>query len=143
MRSRLHPIVACVITLAMVAFGQVCAVNTLVRCAEPSVVEAADHEATCDPRECGGEGPDEAPACPTGAASCCSTWGPPISRLVMGPPTPTVSAPLDGWLAPSVADGVETGAAEVAPDGLARPPGGSTTTLLAASLSRRGPPAVF
>ena len=150
MRLRLTPIVAGMITLAMVAFGQLCAFSTAMAPAQSgtesaAVESAADsdhHGAACDPRACGGEGEGENgdPGCPS-ASSCCSTWGPPSARLSVSPPESICFAPFDLWMVVSQDQSVEERATEVAFHELARPPGHPTDAHLASSLSRRGPPA--
>ncbi len=149
MRSRLTPILVCLVTLAMVVFGQVCALSTLVRGVDPatlnlvaSVPATDDPEATCNPADCEGGGDEaEGEGCPAGASSCCSTWGPPISRLSLTPPASSVVL-SDEWLVFNDGHRVEQGATEVALFELARPPGLPTDALLVSSLSRRGPPAI-
>lgn len=151
MGPRLKAILVCLITLGMVVFGQVCALSTLVKGVDPSVSDLAvsdvpateDHAATCNPEDCAGEGGDEGhQGCPSGAASCCSTWGPPTSRLALSPPVSLRLALPDAWLAAADAHTAEDRAAEVALFELARPPCHPTGVLLASPLSRRGPPAL-
>ena len=148
-RSRLTPIVAGMVTLAMVVFGQLCAFSTVMApvqsgtesAAVESTAEADHHGAACDPRECGGEGEDGASGCPSGASSCCSTWGPPSARLSVSPPESISFAPADLWMVVSQDQSAEERATEVAFCELARPPGHRSDANLASSLSRRGPPA--
>ena len=148
MRSRLTPIVAGMVTLAIVVFGQLCAFSTVMApvqsgtesAAVESTTEADHHETTCDPRECGGESKDGDHGCPSGASSCCSTWGPPSARLSVSPPESISFAPSDLWMVVQ-SQSVEERAMEVAFWELARPPGHPTDAHLASSLSRRGPPA--
>jgi hypothetical protein len=148
-RSRLTPIVAGMVTLAMVTFGQLCAFSTVMApvqseaesVAVESTPEAEHHGATCDPRECGGESEDGDQGCPSGASSCCSTWGPPSARPSVSPPESISFAPSDLCLVVSQNQSVEERAMEVAFCELARPPGHPTDAHLASSLSRRGPPA--
>jgi hypothetical protein len=150
-RSRFAPILAGLITLAMVVFGQVCAYSRLVTSVGETTAAASvetvpvpeDHASTCDPAGCESEGErDNGSGCPSGAASCCSTWGPPSVRLSLTPP---VSVPLflaDLWLIADDIHALAERASEVALFELARPPGLSTDALLASSVSRRGPPAL-
>ena len=147
MRSRLAPLVVGLITLAMVVFGQICALSTLVAAHEVKAAEvespsaSEDHEATCDPSNCGGQ--DESDQhCPSGAPNCCSTWGPPNDRLSVSPPASLSLALLDAWLAVPHVHAMEERAAEVALFQLARPPSELSEVVLAFSLSRRGPPAL-
>lgn len=136
MRSRLAPLLVGLITLAMVVFGQFCALSTLIAAREVQAAEvespiaSGDHEATCDPRECGGED-DGDQHCPTGAPNCCSTWGPPIDRLSVSPPASISVALLDAWLAVPYVHALEERAAEVALFQLARPPSHPSEVLLA------------
>ena len=97
----------------------------------------SEHDA-CSSDDCGGE--TGAP-CPSGAATCCSTWGPPTERVALSAPislkhTLDVAEILEGFVVQ------EDRAPEVAHFPLARAPGDPTDREFAHSLSRRGPPAI-
>jgi hypothetical protein len=146
-RSRVSPYVAGLITLAMVVFGQVCALHQFVEPGGPAASDVAfqampaadEHTGTCTSDDCGGEVDT---SCPTGAAECCSTWGPPSSRLLLPPPSALLLTLADAWLVVADRHVVEERVLEVALFELARPPGFSADALLSSSLSRRGPPAL-
>ena len=135
----------------MLAFGQLCAFSTLLAPVHPEAAgvtadqatEADDHEATCDPSQCGGENEDSEHGCPSGASMCCSTWGPPTARLALVPPSSVFMSMADAWLVVLQGHALDVRAAEVALFELARPPGRPANSLLASTLSRRGPPALI
>ena len=148
-RSRVAPILAGLITLSMVTFGQVCAFSTIAHspksehALELETASAAEEEhGTCTSEGCEGEGEDEG-HCPSGAATCCSTWAPPTAPLSVPPPTSTRINLADAWMIPATSLVLEDGAQEVALFKLDRPPGRPTEALLVSSQSRRGPPALF
>lgn len=146
MQPRITTVLAGLITLSMVVFGQVCALRTLsaplLTASESSVEtqDAGDHGG-CGSAECGGGSGEDEGACPSGASMCCSTWVPPGSRLILSPPSSLRLALNDPWLVPSGHTVVEDGSQEVSLSQLARPPGSSIVLLNTSSLSRRGPPA--
>lgn len=147
MNSRVSPIVACIVTLALVAFGEVCALGSfLARVETPesamavASVDVSEKHGGCTD-ECGGVPEDgENEGCPTGAVSCCSTWGPPTSRISLALPT-LLSPLLDAWDVVVGVSAEQERAAEVALFPLARPPGQFFSTLFTSSIPRRGPPA--
>lgn len=150
MRTRFTSVVAGLVTIAMVVFGQLCAFSAFVAHDESAAnspvattAESDDHATSCDPSSCDGNGEEDGQSgCPSGAPSCCSTWGPPMDRLSVSPPSLGPSGLADAWFALDESRDDEKRVSEVALFELARPPGSTTEALLAASLSRRGPPAV-
>lgn len=150
MRTRFTPVVAGLVTIAMVVFGQLCAFSTFVahdesaaNLTEATTAESDDHAASCDPSSCHGDGDEDGESgCPSGASSCCSTWGLPMDRLFVSPPSLDHLGLTGAWLAMNESRANEKRVSEVALFELARPPGSLTEALLAASLSRRGPPAL-
>lgn len=141
---RLNRIVAGLITLSMVVFGQVCALRMLASPADPiASISVADSESSkhegCT-SACGGAERDERP-CPSGASMCCSTWAPPGTRLSLALPVSLRLQLTEAWLAGTSAAVIEDRAQAVAFDELARPPGSPRDPFLVSSLSRRGPPA--
>lgn len=134
---------AWLITLSMVVFGQVCAMQSLVIAPGSDLAQAAAPEATkdrCTHEGCSDEGESDE-GCPT--SLCCSTWAPPSSRLSLTPPTSVRVAPSDVWVVvmfSQVDDGDR--AREVARSELARPPGMLSDPLIYSPRSRRGPPAL-
>lgn len=151
MSRRVTPIVVGLVTVAMLTFGQLCAFSTLLAPVHPETegvtadhaADSNDHEATCDPSQCGGEREDGEHGCPSGASMCCSTWGPPTARLAVVPPSSVYLSMADAWLVVPQSHALDVRAAEVALFELARPPGNPTDALLASTLSRRGPPALI
>ena len=150
-RSRLKPLLVGLLTLAMVVFGQVCALSTLMARATPSEVLATESVSTtdeanaCSHSDCEGDeqsGQTGHSGCPSGASSCCSTWGPPCDRLSLAPPPSVLISGADVWLVADDLHAIEGRASEVALFELARPPGLPKDAFLASSLSRRGPPAL-
>jgi hypothetical protein len=151
-RSRLTPLLVGLLTLAMVVFGQVCALSMLMARATTtdavafkSVSPIDDDASACRHTDCEGEeqsGQTGHSGCPSGASSCCSTWGPPSDRLSLAPPPSVLMSDADVWLVADDLHAVEERASEVALFELARPPSLPTDTCLASSLSRRGPPAL-
>lgn len=147
MRTRVSPLLASLITLSMVVFGQVCAFSTM---AQPQASDGAvelevaaggdEHAGTCTSEECGGDGEGEG-HCASGAAFCCSTWAPPSDPVSLSPPQSIRLGPADAWTALAATVVTEDGAQEVAPFRLARPPV-TANVLRSSSLSRRGPPAL-
>lgn len=147
-RKRITTLLAGLIMLSMVMFGQVCGLSTLTPSwrgteseflTEVQPVETAEHEDTCTPEDCGG---DDEEQCPSGASMCCSTWAPPGARLSLPNPTSFHLALSHAWLALACFKGVDDGAPGVALFELARPPGPPSNLLLTSSLSHRGPPAL-
>ena len=147
MRARITPVIAGLVSIAMLAFGQLCALSSFSATHESETgvasvaAENDDHARTCDPSECGDDR-ESGSGCPNGALSCCSTWGPPIDRLSVSPPTFAPSGSADVWPAIEESHATENRIWEVALFELARAPSDPTDALLAASLSRRGPPAL-
>ncbi len=145
-RPRIKRIVAGLITLSMVVFGQVCALRTLASppdaIASIPVAEAESFKHEGCTSACGGGGAerDEQP-CPSGASMCCSTWAPPGTRLSLALPVSLRLQLTEAWLAGTSAAVIEDRAQAVAFDELARPPGSPHDPFLVSSLSRRGPPA--
>ena len=150
MQRRVTSVLAGLVTLSMVVFGQVCALSTLVgpSNATPSELRLqaqasqSGHQDTCTSEACGGRKGESEGSCPGGSAMCCSTWSPPSSRLQVPPPTLFSLAFYDALdMARLMED--EDRAPGVALFNLDRPPGSSRDLLLTSSLSRRGPPASF
>lgn len=148
MQSRWVPIVACVVTLALVAFGQVCALGSLlarVEAPESALVvtteKASDEHSGCT-GDCDTNSEDgQKEGCPTGAASCCSTWGPPTTRISLA--LPALWTPLLDVGDVAVGLNVEQErAAEVALFQLDHPPRQFFSSLFISSIPRRGPPAI-
>lgn len=150
MRASPNPLAVGLVSIAMLVFGQLCAFSSFMVQEQPESTNVAlasaksdDHAQACDPSTCGDEGQGEGHSgCPSGATSCCSTWGPPMDRLSVSPPTLAPVGLADTWLAIDESCATEKRASEVALFELARPPSDPTDALLAASLSRRGPPAL-
>ena len=150
MQPRITSVLAALITVSMVVFGQVCALGTLVNPSDPTApvlraegqsAERAEH-AGCTSEACGGESGENEGHCPSGAAMCCSTWAPPMSRLELPPPSLlrlvlTDFSPVLAKLTP-----VQDRAPGVALFELDRPPGSSSGLIPTSSLSHRGPPAL-
>ena len=147
MNSRVSPIVACIVTLALVAFGEVCALGSYLARVEASedatAIASADASAEhggCE-GECGVPEDGENESCPPGASRCCSTWGPPTSRMSLA--LPALFLPLlDAWEVVVGASAEQERAAEVALLALDRPPGPFSGALFISSIPRRGPPAI-
>ncbi len=150
MRTRFTSVVAGLVTITMVVFGQLCAFSAFIAhdestpgAAVATTAESTDHAASCDPSSCHGDGDEDGESgCPSGASNCCSTWGPPMDRLSVAPPSLAPLSLADAWLSIDESRAGEKRVSEVALLELARPPGSTTEALLAASLSRRGPPAL-
>ena len=146
MRPRIKRIVAGLITLSMVVFGQVCALRTLASppdaIASIPVAEAESFKHDGCTSACGGGGEErDAQPCPSGASMCCSTWAPPGARLSLAFPVSLRLALTEALHAGvSVAVFVDRAQA-VAFHERARPPGSPRDPFLVSSLSRRGPPA--
>lgn len=140
MASPVRSLLASTLALAVLAFGELCALGSAPPAGAAPVESAAPAaHATCD-GGCGEPAPADEPgaaACPSGAALCCSSWGPPSVRLSMTPPAALAFTPEPAVESAPAADpgrGGEPAALE-----RVRPPG--DLPLLATALSRRGPPA--
>ena len=141
MRTRVAPGLVALVTLSIVAFGQVCAFHEACTSGEPVLVTSREPEPqhdACSADGCGSE--DEAP-CTGCAPNCCRTWGPPSERLELPAPI-SLRHPLDIAAILDLFEPTEDRAPEVALFQLARPPGEPAGPELASSLSRRGPPAI-
>lgn len=149
-QRRITSVLAGLITLSMVVFGQVCALSALVdpssptpseRSLEASSARGKAHGETCTSEACGGGKSNSEKPCSGASAMCCSTWAPPCNRVEVPPPA-GLSVPLsDLALVLAIATELEDRALGVALFQLDRPPGFNSLPLLTSSLSRRGPPA--
>jgi hypothetical protein len=139
-RSRVAPGLVALVTLSILAFGQVCALHnecTTVESARVASNEPASSHDGCSSDGCGGE--DDAP-CTGCAPNCCRTWGPPTERLELPAPI-SLRHPLDIAEILDRFQPTQDRAPEVALFQLARPPSEPAGPEFATSLSRRGPPA--
>lgn len=140
MAPRVRSLLATMLALAVLAFGELCALGPAAPAGAAPVESAAPAaHATCD-GGCGAPAPADEPgaaACPSGAVLCCSSWGPPSARLSMTPPA-GVGFTAEPAIESAPAAEPERGAGRAAFERV-RPPGDHPR--LATALSRRGPPA--